>query len=206
MPDGWSRQNFEILAKPDVCPNKVDHPRVRSRRNLHSARFEPYLILFFLSWISYLVYPKNSIGDSQGGSKKDGAHTWQSGITKIDAVSYPPVQVFKIAYYCMFHAVHQRNAILQNVTYALLHPTDFCEISRSHAGPPYYEPHIQVSLQKCPWWPVMGFWGLITQSEQIWIIWGLIMMCSSEEILHFFLYPWCHPNENRKFLEDFVWT
>ena len=37
------------------------------------------------------------------------------------------------------------------------------------------------------------FWGLITQSEQIWIIWGL--MCSSKQILHFFLYPWCHLNK-----------
>ena len=39
-----------------------------------------------------------------------------------------------------------------------------------------------------------SFWGLITQSEQIWIIWCL--MCPSEQIMHFFPHPWCHPNEN----------
>ena len=27
MPDGWSRRNFEILSKPDVCLNKVDQSK-----------------------------------------------------------------------------------------------------------------------------------------------------------------------------------
>ena len=101
----------------------------------------------------------------------------------MSAVSYLPVQVFKIAYHHMFRTVHQHNAILQNTTYALLHPTNFCEISLSCAGLPYYEPQIQVSLQKCPWQLVTGF-------KAIWanlIIWG--PMCSSKQILHFFLYP-----------------
>jgi len=60
---------------------------------------------------------------SQGGGKKGGTHAWQSDSTNISAVSYLPVQVFKFAYHRTFRVVHQRNAILQNVTYALL-PSD----------------------------------------------------------------------------------
>ena len=158
-------------------------PRVRSRRNLHSAGFEPYLIIFFLSRIS--IYFTWFISKTQLVILKAVAR--KAVHTSGSLVSYLPVQVFKIAYHRTFRAVHQRNAILQNVTYALLHPTDFCELSHSCAGLPYYELQIQVSSQKCPWQLVTGFRGLITQSEQIWIFWGL--MCSSEQILHFLLYP-----------------
>jgi hypothetical protein len=60
---------------------------------------------------------------SQGGGKKGGAHAWQSDSTNIGAISYLPIQAFEFAYHRTFRAVHQRNAILQSVTYALL-PSD----------------------------------------------------------------------------------
>jgi hypothetical protein len=60
---------------------------------------------------------------SQGGGKKGGTHAWQSDSTNIGAVSYLPVQVFEFAYHRTFRAVHQRNALLQVFTYALL-PSD----------------------------------------------------------------------------------
>ena len=81
------------------------------------------------------------------------------------------------------HALHHFYIICCNLPVLCLMPT--CRSSHEHFGWHLGE--------------IVSFWGLLSQSEQIWVIWG--PMCPSDLTLHFLLHPWCHLNENSKFLE-----